>query len=92
MSEPTDRSSMPGPRAGPVAQSGSHTQSGRTFSPRDLIGVRAEEDDHLPVDQIEVPIGRPFSESVYEAVKEAAETAPPDPRGVPGREDTAVRR
>ncbi len=67
------------------AQRGRHNEPARVFSPRDLFAAArsavtdeaTEEQSYEPA--IEISIGRPVSNDVYEQLKKAAETAPPGP-------------
>ena len=84
MGKKTDRSPASG-------QSGRHEQKGRTFSPRTVPKSSKDKTDEAPSQEYSVPIGRPIPDSLYERLKKAAETEPPDQSEPKGHQDQSAQ-
>jgi hypothetical protein len=94
MNKQTDhsRAAVPG-AASATALSGRHEQKGRTFAPLTISQSSQSSEDEAskaPSSGRAVPIGRPLPDSVYERLKEEAETEPPDPAAPKGHQDQSV--
>jgi hypothetical protein len=87
MNEQTNHS----PAASAAVQPGQHEQKGQPFSPRTVPRSPKDKADEAPSQERSVPIGRPIPDALYERLKKAAETEPPDPSEPKGHQDQSVQ-